>query len=54
MTIQINRLSLCRAIYLVFTLSTTGALLADETPSNPLSKGMNTDARAQYFELRDS
>ena len=29
------------------------SLRADENPSNPLSKGMNTDARAQYFDLRE-
>lgn len=26
--------------------------VADENPSNPLSKGKNTDIRAQYFDLR--
>ena len=31
-----------------------GASAEDENPSNPLSKGMNTDARAQYFDLRDN
>jgi hypothetical protein len=28
------------------------SVIAEENPSNPLSKGMNTDIRAQYFDLR--
>ena len=27
---------------------------ANENPSNPLSKGRNTDLRAQYFDLGDN
>jgi hypothetical protein len=53
MLIQTNRLSLCQLLCLVFTLSIPGALLAEENASNPLAKSVNTDIRAQYFDLRD-
>ena len=53
MQIQINRLSLCQVLCLVCTLSIPGALLAEENPSNPLAKSVNTDIRAQYLDLRD-
>ena len=52
MSIQINRLTTYRTLFLALTLSTPGALLA-ENPSNPLAKSVNTDIRAQYVELRD-
>ena len=40
---------------LFFIALFSSGLLAqeDENPSNPLSKGKNTDLRAQYFDLRD-
>lgn len=49
MPVQIIRPALCLAV----ALSMPAALLADENPSNPLSKGKNIDLRAQYFELRN-
>ena len=49
MPVQIIRPALCLAV----ALSIPTGLLADENPSNPLSKGMNTDIRAQYFDQRD-
>ena len=52
MSIQINRLTTYRALFLALTLSTPVALLA-ENPSNPLAKSVNTDIRAQYLDLRD-
>jgi len=53
MQIQITRLSLCQVLCLVCTLSIPRALLAEENPSNPLAKSVNTDIRAQYLDLRD-
>ena len=49
MSVQIIR----PALFLAVALSMPAVLLADENPSNPLSKGMNTDLRAQYFQLRN-
>jgi hypothetical protein len=51
--IKMRSISLCHFLCLFFALSIPGGLLAEENPSNPLAKSVNTDIRAQYFDLRD-
>ena len=43
-----------RVLLILMSCLLSGPTLAqeDENPSNPLSKGKNTDIRAQYFDLR--
>lgn len=48
-----NRIKRCLLGILWMGLASS-AYPAEENASNPLSKGMNTDARAQYFDLGDS